>query len=188
MRKFIISLTMLMVVLPAFSSICLGKDLTNRISAGYNKQLTFGVIGGADSSLTNNILSIDSLACKYWITEDIGVELFGGYFTAKYDEVGGWALDLGGKFYYNMIKEDNMNLYSGAGLGIIPLHIDYGNDEMNETGFQAMAYAGIEFFFSGLPNLGFDMEVGLQYIDIDEYAQLSTYGGAFSTFGIRYYF
>jgi hypothetical protein len=51
-----------------------------------------------------------------------------------------------------------------------------------------MAYAGIEFFIQELPNLAFDLEFGIRYIDVDEYAQLSTYGGGFGNFGIRYYF
>lgn len=163
------------------------KNLTNRISVGYNKQLNFGFIG-ENAALADNFFTIDSLSTKYWATDRIGLEGMVGYFTAKYEEVGGWGLDLAGKFIYNLIMEDYMSFYTGAGLGIIPVHIDYGDREENETGFELMAYAGFEFFFEELPNLGFDVEFGLRYIDIDEYQQFSTYGGGFGTFGIRYYF
>ena len=188
MRKSILILVLaaticLLGVMPAAA-----KDLTNRISAGYNKQLNYGLIGGPNTGIANTILDVDGLSVKYWATENIGVEIILGYFTAKFDEVGGWALDIGGKFHYNLIKEDNMNLYAGAGLGIMPAHFDYGNSEESETGFQALGFGGVEFFFQGLPNLAFDMEIGIRYIDFDEYAELSTFGGAFSTFGIRYYF
>lgn len=164
------------------------KNLTNRISIGYNKQLNFGIIGGPNASIANTFFNADCLSTKYWATDRIGMEFMVGYFTAKYEEVGGWVLDLGGKFLYNLIIEDNMAFYTGAGLGIMPTHIDYGATEENEVGFQMGAFVGWEFFFSELPNLGFDVEIGLRYIDIDEYAQLSTFGGAFSMFGIRYYF
>jgi len=163
-------------------------NLTNRISIGYNKQLNFNVFGGFDPELANPFFSVDSLSCKYWATDRIGVEVIFGYFTAKNDEYGGWAIDTGAKFHYTIIPEEYMNLYAGAGIGIIPVHIDYGDTEENETGFQVMGFGGVEFFLYKLPNLAFDIEMGLKYIDIDEYAQFSTYGGAFSNFGIRYYF
>ena len=164
------------------------RNLTNRISLGYNKQLNFALIGVPDAGLANSFLTIDSLSTKYWATDRIGMEFFAGYFTAKYDEYGGWAFDLGGKFLYNLIMEDYMSLYTGAGIVLILMHIDYGDVEENETGFQIMGFGGIEFFIEELPNLAFDVEFGIKYIDIDEYAQLSTYGGAFGLFGIRYYF
>ncbi len=172
----------------AYGSLPPAKNLTNRISIGYNKQLNFGIIGGENAAIANTFFNADCVSTKYWATDRIGMEFMVGYFTAKYDEVGGWVLDLGGKFLYNLIIEDNMAFYTGAGLGIMPAHIDYGEKEENETGFQVGAFVGWEFFFSELPNLGFDVEIGLRYIDIDEYAQLSTFGGAFSMFGIRYYF
>jgi hypothetical protein len=188
MRKIVIIMAIWLMVCFIVASNASAKDLTNRISAGYNKQLNFGIIGGANSDLSNAFFGIDSFSCKYWFTEDMGMELMFGYFTAKYDEVGGWAADIAGKFLYNVIKEDNMNVYTGAGLGIIPVHIDYGEEDETETGFHIMGFGGVEFFLNGLPNLAFDIEIGLEYIDIDEYAQLNTYGGAFGAFGIRYYF
>ena len=170
------------------SSVPPARNLTNRISIGYNKQLNFGLFGVPDAGLANTFLSIDSLSTKYWATDRIGMEFLLGYFTAKYDEYGGWVIDLAGKFLYNLIMEDYMNFYAGAGIGILPTHIDYGDTEENETGFEMMGFGGIEFFFQELPNLAFDIEFGIKYIDIDEYAQLSTYGGGFGLFGIRYYF
>ncbi len=164
------------------------RNLTNRISIGYNKQLNFQVFGNNDADLANTFFAIDSFSTKYWATDRIGMEFMVGYFTAKYDEFGGWGLDLGGKFLYNLIVEDYMSFYTGSGIGVIPMHVDYGKEDQTETGFQIMGFVGFEFFFQELPNLGFDVEMGMRYIDIDEYAQFSTYGGAFGLFGIRYYF
>jgi hypothetical protein len=164
------------------------RNLTNRISIGYNKQLNFQIFGPEGTDLANNFFSTDSISTKYWATDRIGMEFFLGYFTAKYEEYGGWGIDMGGKFIYNLIVEDYMSFYTGGGLGIMPMHVDYGKDDETETGFQVMAYVGWEFFFQELPNLGWDVEMGFRYIDIDEYAQFSTYGGAFGLFGLRYYF
>lgn len=172
---------------PIYTALPPARNLTNRISLGYNNQLNFGALGVENRSMTDYFFDVNSLSVKYWITDRIGIEGMLGYFTAELEEYGGWALDLAAKFHYNLIMEDYMSLYTGAGLGIVPHYINYGKNEDANCGVQVMGYAGIEFFIQELPNLGFDIEVGLRYIWMGRYQEFSTYGGT-GTFGIRYYF
>ncbi len=170
-----------------FSLPATAKDLTHRISVGYNSQTSFAWVGpGSDTA--NAFFSNQAISSKYWLTEDLGFEGLLGYFTAKNEDVGGWASEIALKVHYNLNKEENMNLYTGGGLGLLPSRIDYGEEEESTVGFLFMGFVGMEFFIPGLPNLGFDAEFGLQYVDIDTYSQFSTYGGGFGLMGIRYYF
>ncbi len=47
---------------------------------------------------------------------------------------------------------------------------------------------GIEYFFSGLPNLGFSTEVGLTFMDNDNNDSFGTTADSFVGAGIHYYF
>ncbi|HPQ70999.1 MAG TPA: hypothetical protein PKW95_17880 [bacterium] len=165
----------------------LAVDLTNRISMGYNHQLSYGIVGG-DDAISSAFLANQSFSCKYWATREIGIEGILGFMSAEYEDVGGWGMTLGGKFHYNVIMEQQMNVYTGGGLALLPVTTDDGEDKDSNVGFLVMAFAGTEFFLPGLPNLAFDMELGLQYLDYDEYRQFGTYSGGFGMLGIRYYF
>jgi len=176
-----------LVLLLAFSGPAMAVDLTNRISFGFNNQLSFGVVGGGDV-LTNAYMTNQSFSVKYWATRDIGIEGIFGFLYSDFENVGGWGLTLGGKFIYNIIYEKQLNIYTGGGLAFLPIHTYDGDHGETNTGFGVMAFVGIEFFFQELPNLGFDVETGLQYLDFDEYRQFGSYGGGFTSFGIRYYF
>ncbi|MDP8222309.1 MAG: hypothetical protein P9L99_03035 [Candidatus Lernaella stagnicola] len=162
------------------------KDLAQRISVGYNHQLSFGVLGG---SLDDTFLSNQSISTKYWITNRYGVEGLLGFTSSKYEDDRGFGATIAGRFHANVITyEKNMNVYAGGGLGIIPVSIEVNDNDDNNVGVMAQAFFGFEFFLPGLPNLGFDAEVGLQYLDYDEFQQFGTYGGGFGVVGIRYYF
>jgi hypothetical protein len=187
MRKLIIAVSLVFLLVFMASAVA-AKDLTNRVGVGYNNQLNFNFLGGQDASITSAFISSQSISAKYWFTENLGIEPMFGYLTAKNKEIGGWAAEIAAKVLYNLNKEENMNFYGGGGLGLLPMKIDYGPKTETDTGFEAMAFLGVEFFLPGLPNLGFDVEFGLKYIDVDTFAQISTYGGGFGVLGIRYYF
>jgi hypothetical protein len=166
----------------------LAVDLTNRIGVGFNNQLSYGIIGSDSKMLTNAYLTNQGISVKYWATRDIAIEGVLGFLYSDFQNTGGWGLTLGGKFIYNLVYEKQMNLYTGGGLAILPVHTDNGHDSHTKTGFSFMGFVGAEFFFRDFPNIGFDLEFGLQYLDFDEYRQFGTFGGGFTTFGIRYYF
>lgn len=187
MKKTFALLCILVVVVLTASSVS-AKDLARRVGVGYNNQLGFNYIGGPDSDVTSTFIATQSISAKYWFDENFGIEPVFGYFTAKNKQYGGWASQIAAKALYNLNKEENMNFYGGGGLGIMPMAIDYGENEESDVGFMMMAFLGMEFFLQGLPNLAFDVEFGFQYIDVDTFAQISTFGGGFGTVGIRYYF
>jgi hypothetical protein len=168
-----------------FASTVMAKDLTQRISLGYNQQLSFGILGGA---FDDAFLSSQAISSKYWITDRYGVEGLLGFTSAKYEDDRGFGLTVGGKFHANIVMEQNMNFYGGAGLGLMPVSTEVNDKDDNNVGFMAQTFAGFEFFLQGLPNLGFDIEVGLEYVDYDKFQRFGTYGGGFGTFGVRYYF
>lgn len=170
-----------------FTASAFAVDLTNRISIGYNNQLSSGIVG-TDSAPGGAYLSNQSVSVKYWATRDIGFEGLFGFMSSEYEDVGGWGLNVAGKFHYNVISEKQMNIYTGGGLGVIPVHYSDGHDDETNTGFLVMGFIGVEFFLQGLPNLAFDMELGFNFLDYDEYRQFGTYGGGFGLIGIRYYF
>lgn len=180
-RIFVLALIFaLSLTLPAMA-----KDLTQRLGLGYNYQLGFNVL---DDRFDNAFLSNDSLSAKYWFTPQIGVEAMVGFVYAKNEDDKGVGAEFGAKFLYNLIMEQQMNIYTGGGLGLLPISVDFNDKTDNNVGFMLQGFFGTEFFLEGLPNLGFDVEVGLQYIDYDKYQQFGTYGGGFGLFGIRYYF
>lgn len=170
-----------------FASAADSKDMTHRISVGYNNQVNFGWVGD-NSGIANTFAGSQAISTKYWLNEDLGFEGLFGYLTLKNEDIGGWAAKIAAKVLYNLNKEDNMNFYGGAGLGLLPSRIDYGPEVERSTGFLAMVFLGTEFFLQGLPNLGFDVEFGLQYLTVDSFSQFGTYGGGFGILGIRYYF
>ena len=68
------------------------------------------------------------------------------------------------------------------GVGVDP---DRGS---TETAKWLSVGIGIEYFFSGLPNLGFSTEVGLTMMDYDDDNSFGTTADSFVGAGIHYYF
>jgi len=181
-RVLLFSALMLIFVAQAATA----KDLTQRLGVGYNHVLGFDTpdVGGLSLGGTSN----DSLSVKYWITQQFGVEGLLGLTYAKYEDDKVFGTTIGGRFHANLIYEQNMNVYAGAGLGLIPVSTDVNGDADNNVGFMMQGFGGFEFFLPGLPNLALNTEIGLQYVDYDEFQGFGTFGAGFGVVGIRYYF
>ncbi len=150
----------------------MAKDLSERIGAGFNSQI----------GLSNRL---DAASVRYWINRDMGVQGDLAFLNfAPYHGSNQTSFGVGGKFLYNVIEETNMNLYAGGGADVFTEPAPAGT----ETGFSFCGLSGIEFFFQGLPNLGFNLELdlGVKY--------LNQYGTAFGVeadsvnAGFHYYF
>ncbi len=152
------------------------KDLSERIGAGFNSQI------GINQHL-------DAASARYWFNKDMGIQ--GDFAFLNFSPNNGssqTSFGLGGKFLYNVMEEANMNLYTGAGLYVFNQPVSTATGVEMKTGFSLGALGGIEFFFQGLPNLGFNLELdlGVKYLD--------GYGTAFGisadtiNAGIHYYF
>ena len=160
------------------------KVLAGRIGLGFNAQID--AVASAGAGLGS--LTAQSISVKYWINDAIGIQLLTGFGVFHVEDLNRYRMNAAGKFLYNLIQEQNLNFYLGGGLGLIVEGWSGDGDADSDLGIALFGGAGFEWFFQGLPNLGFDAEVGLQYAYLDETSSFGSYGGAFAIFGIHYYF
>ena len=145
----------------------LAKDLKGNLGIGFNSQFS--------------PQDVDSLSAKYWINNELAVQgLLGFNYSDTSDE-----LDIGGKVYFKIKDEENLHVDAIAGLGFARVDPDKGS---TETAKWLSVSIGIEYFFNGLPNLGFSTEVGLTMTDYDDDTSFGTTGDSFVGAGIHYYF
>ena len=143
------------------------RDLNQQIGIGFNSQL----------SPNEN----DAISAKYWLNPNLCLQAMAGFSFS--DEVN--EIDLGGKVLLKMIDEENMYVYAGGGTGIANVDPDQGD---GDTAFWLGGFVGLEFFLSGLPNLGFSTEVGLKIYDYNDNTTFGTDSDTFLSAGIHYYF
>ncbi|MGA1844704.1 MAG: hypothetical protein ACMUIS_09095 [bacterium] len=145
------------------------KDLQRRLGVGFNSQLGVGDYG------------VDSLSIKYYTDSKLCLQgVFGFVMSDPVD-----MINIGGKALYTVKEEQNMNVYAGGGIMIANVDPD-GAD--SDTAFLLSGILGVEYFFSGLPNLGFSTELGLSFLNYDEYDAVGTTADSFLSAGIHYYF
>jgi hypothetical protein len=80
--------------------------------------------------------------------------------------------------------EENLNFFLGTALYMIA---DGTGSTPLSAGLELDGLLGMEFFLSGLPNLGLSVETGLALRTIRS-VTFSTLGSAFAGAGIHYYF
>jgi hypothetical protein len=145
----------------------LAKDLKGNLGVGFNSQFS--------------LQDVDALSGKYWINNELAIQgLLGFNYSDTTDE-----LDLGGRVYFKIQDEENLHVDVIAGLGLSRVDPDKGS---TETGTWINVGVGIEYFFNGLPNLGFSTEVGLTLTDYDDDTSFGTTADSFVGAGIHYYF
>jgi hypothetical protein len=89
----------------------------------------------------------------------------------------------GGKLQQNAHLEENLNFYVGVGLFVVQ---DKGPDPSPSTGIEVDGLFGTEFFFSGLPNLGIQVETGVAMTTLRN-VSFRTVGNGFFGGAIHYY-
>lgn len=145
----------------------LAKDLKGNLGVGFNSQLS--------------PQDVDSLSAKYWINNELCVQgILGFRYTDEADE-----MDFGGKLHFKIKDEANLHVDAIAGVGFAYVNPDRGS---SDTATWLSAGMGIEYFFSGLPNLGFSTEVGMTIMDYDDDTAIGTTADTFVGAGIHYYF
>ena len=149
------------------------KDLADRWGVGFTQGL-------ATSQPEHTALSV-----RYWLDSQLAIEAKSG-FTYSKDDNGpdSRSFSLGGRFLIKMVEEENLHAYGGAGVSL--LTEKQGGD--SDSGVGAEVFGGVEFFFQGLPHLGFSTELGLVLEEMGDRTDFRTDGGAFGSLGIRYYF
>jgi len=145
----------------------MAKDLKGNLGVGFNSQFSPN--------------DVDAISAKYWINNELAVQgLLGFNYSDTRDEI-----DLGAKAYFKIKDEENLHVDAIGGLGFARVDPDEGDTE--NAIFMTIG-VGIEYFFSGLPNLGFSTEVGLTIMDYEDDTAFGTAADSFIGAGIHYYF
>lgn len=142
------------------------KDLSNRLGVGFKNQF------GTD---------LPGVALQYYPGPDVALSAVLGVDTQENNSRFGFMA----KLHRIIFQEDNLNFYMGAGAGLISQEEPNGD---NESGFELLGFAGTEFFFTGLENLGFSFEVGTAITSISSGVRFRTFGDSPVRAGITFYF
>jgi len=130
-------------------------DLKGRLGVGYSA-----------------LSPLSGWSIRYWLSENLAVNgIFGFHFETDSSE-----FLLGGRVIYKVKDETNLNLYLGGEIGA-------DLRENADDNFSIGPFAGVEFFLSGLPNLGFGAEIGAYYQSAED-----AFATAFGRLVAHYYF
>lgn len=151
----------LLVVAPEASA----KDLSNRLGVGYKNQ--FGA-------------NIPGIALQYYPGPQLAVSAVVGVDTQEDNSKFGAMV----KIHRVVFEEQNLNFYLGAGAGLLSNEVA----GVNQSGFELLAYGGVEFFFQGLENLGFSVEFGPAVTSLSSNVRFRTFGDSPLNAGITFYF
>ncbi len=147
------------------ASVAEAKDLSNRLGVGYKNQSS---------------VDLPSLAIQYWPGAELGFSASLGLDTqTNNSKFGAMA-----KIYRVVFQEDNMNFYLGAGAGVLSIE----TAGKNESGFELLGYAGVEFFLPGLDSVGFSFETGTGITSISSGTRFRTFGDSPLRAGAIFYF
>lgn len=143
------------------------KDLTSRLGVGYSNN--FGVVS-----------DMPSLAARYFPNEDYALSGALGVDTEEDSS----RFGLMGKIMRLIFREPNMNFFVAGGAAIVSREQNNSTD----SGFEASATFGGEFFFAGLDSLSFTFEAGLGVTSISSDVRFRTVGDHPLRAGILFYF
>lgn len=141
------------------------KDLSNRLGIGFKNQ--FGA-------------NIPGIAVQYYPGPQLAVSAVVGVDTEEDNSKFGAMV----KLHRVVFQEDNLNFYLGAGAGLLSNEINGDN----QSGFELLAFGGVEFFFAGLENLGFSMEFGPAITSLSSNVRFRTFGDSPLRAGMTFYF
>lgn len=148
-----------------FSSQLFAKDLTNRLGVGYSNHFSE---------------HLPSLSVSYYNSPDMAFSASIGVDTQENNSKFGFMA----RMKRIIFPENNLNFYMGAGAGIL----SYEFAGKNESGFELNGFAGAEFFFSGLENLGFNFELGIGVSSVSSQVRFYTLGHSPVNAGMTFYF
>lgn len=141
------------------------KDMTNRLGVGYKD--TFSI-------------NLPGMALQYYPGADLGLSGVLGVDTQRDSSKFGMMA----KVHRIIFHEENLHFYMGAGAGLISVE----SAGSNQSGFELTGFAGTEFFFAGLENLGFSFEVGVGVTSLSNSVRFRTTGDSPVRAGIIFYF
>lgn len=164
-RSFVIPAFALFLSTSLFVPAAQAKDLSNRLGVGFKNQSSVEMPG---------------VAVQYWPGAELGLSAALGIDTQTNNSKFSAML----KLYRVIFPEDNLNFYLGAGAGILSIE----SSGTNESGFEILGFAGVEFFLSGLENVGFSFETGTAITSLSSGTRFRTMGDSPVRAGITFYF
>jgi hypothetical protein len=162
---FSLSAALVLAAMVLSSAPAQAKDLSNRLGIGYINQFAS---------------ETPALAVQYYPGLDLGLSAALAVDTQRDNSSFGFMA----KLYRIVFHEDNLNFYMGAGVGLVSQELP----GQNESGFELMGFAGSEFFFTGLENLGFRFETGVGVTSLSSGVRFRTFGDHPLRAGIIFYF
>lgn len=154
-------------LLIAFTSQTYAKDLTHRLGVGYSNNF-------------HGLGDLPSIAARYFPNPNYALSGSLGVDTEENNSRFGLLF----KLMRVVFREQNMNFFVAGG-GAILSH-EVGSD--TDSGFEAMATFGGEFFFPGLESLSFTFEAGVGVTSISDNVSFRTIGDHPLRAGILFYF
>ena len=145
------------------------KDLSSRLGIGFKNQSS---------------AELPSLAVQYWPGTDLGFSIALGIDTQTNNS----KFSAMAKIYRVIFQEDNLNFYLGAGAGALSLESTTGTVATNQSGFELMGFAGVEFFLPGLDSIGWSFEAGTAITSISSGTRFRTFGDSPLRAGAIFYF
>ena len=158
--------------------------LSGKVGAGYQGMVSDGYFNG--------------ISLRGWVNDNFGLE--GSVFY------GGMSLEVPGgtlaeadltlfeaKVMFAPIVKSNSRFYLGAKAGYGMINVDFQEDSVLDDDLWSLgAFIGAEWNWSEIPELGFNFDIGYNYISYEEdfegdEVELNLDGIA-ATFGIHYYF
>lgn len=152
----------LLICLALLPTTAVAKDLSGKVGVGFNNQFA-----SLSALSARYVLPLADLHVA--IEANVGTSILKGQENAAFG---------GLRMIYGLVREDNMVLHAGLGVGL------WGEGKTNSLRLQPVL--GAEFFLYGLENLGFLVEWGLT-IDLGSENRVYTTSTAPSA-GLHYYF
>ena len=164
-----------------------GSSSSSSSSSKSSSSSSSGKFGIGYSRMGSRVVNVtlDQIAARYWINNEIGVDFGLGFSSGDAES----AVLFSGKFLYSFINRDKVKLYVLAGVG-------FGNYDPKTFGGQSMSLfmaeggLGIEYFV--IPCLSLLTEIGLRYgsasANGNSVSQFNTFGDWVPEAGVRFYF
>jgi hypothetical protein len=113
---------------------------------------------------------VNGLSARGWMAPNIGLE--GNFYHAgvKVDlpspasDVDGNLFILTGKFLLAPVVKANSKFYIGCEAGFARVSYDLGSGDDDQDALVISPLMGVEYFFQGLPEVGFNWEVGYRFL------------------------
>lgn len=182
-----VAIATLMVFMVAGPAMAEGDNyLSNRVGVGYQGMIAGDLING--------------ISVRGWVGDNFGLE---GSFS-----YGGVGVDIDGynvadadlmlfeaKAMYAFVVKSNSRFYIGAKAGYGTIDVEFDGDTiLDDDLWELGAFVGAEWSFPTIPEVGFNFDIGYNYIKYEEDLPYDgpeleiALDGIAATFGIHYYF